>query len=186
MNPIPEPGSAGTAQAAQSVLADRSSVLREAADHFARRLQAVERLCSGRPSYDTITVKALLIAMGEAAAPAAGERGTCSACGEPAVRYILGGWSHTLRNGCGDGEPVVAEFVPPAGAVRADDADGEGAGRFVAYRSRTAQMLRCLAHVPPPAARAADWEPVTPEDLPDGGICTYPDCGVDVLITEGN
>lgn len=119
------------------------------------------------------------------AAPAAGERGTCSACGEPAVRYILGCWSHSLRNGCGDGEPVVAEFVPAGGAVRADDADGEGAGRLVAYRSRTAQMLRCLAHVPPPAARATDCEAVTAEDLPGGGICTYQGCGVDVLIPQG-
>lgn len=33
---------------------------------FARRLHAVERLCGGRPGYHTITVKALLTAMGEA------------------------------------------------------------------------------------------------------------------------
>lgn len=33
---------------------------------FARRLHAVEQLCSGRPGYHTITVKALLTAMSEA------------------------------------------------------------------------------------------------------------------------
>ncbi|MEU3346391.1 hypothetical protein ABZ723_15675 [Streptomyces sp. NPDC006700] len=38
----------------------------DAARRFARRLAAVERLCSGRPGYHTITVKALLTAMGEA------------------------------------------------------------------------------------------------------------------------
>ncbi|WP_127468670.1 hypothetical protein [Streptomyces sp. B27] len=50
----------------------------DAARRFARRLHAVELLCSGRPGYHTITVKALLTAMGEAddeqpAAPAAPE-----------------------------------------------------------------------------------------------------------------
>ncbi|MDX2922548.1 hypothetical protein [Streptomyces sp. NE06-03C] len=50
----------------------------DAARRFARRLHAVELLCSGRPGYHTITVKALLTAMSEAddeqpAAPAAPE-----------------------------------------------------------------------------------------------------------------
>lgn len=56
--------------------------------------------------------------------------------------------------------------------------------RVVAWRSLSAQMLRCLEHVPPPAARAVDCTPVTSDDLPDGGICTFPDCGVDVLIPQ--
>ncbi|AWL39692.1 MULTISPECIES: hypothetical protein [unclassified Streptomyces] len=48
---------------------------------FARRLHAVELLCSGRPGYHTVTVKQLLTAMGEAddeqpAAPAAPEEPT--------------------------------------------------------------------------------------------------------------
>ncbi|MCI4045454.1 hypothetical protein [Streptomyces sp. TRM75563] len=38
----------------------------DAARRFARRLRAVELLCSGRPGYHAITVKALLTAMGEA------------------------------------------------------------------------------------------------------------------------
>ncbi|MFD8335623.1 hypothetical protein ACFV42_23630 [Streptomyces solisilvae] len=53
---------------------------------------------------------------------------------------------------------------------------------IVAYRSRIGRMLRCLAHAP-----ESYWpefvEPVTAEDLPDGGICTHPGCGADVLIT---
>lgn len=56
----------------------------------------------------------------------------------------------------------------------------------VAYRSDGGRLLNCLRHVPPPAARHADFHPVTAEDLPDGGICTYPDCGVDVLIPQEN
>ncbi|MFT2014629.1 hypothetical protein ACMA1D_02090 [Streptomyces sp. 796.1] len=56
---------------------------------------------------------------------------------------------------------------------------------MVAYRSLSTSMLRCLDHVPPPAARAANCVPVEADDLPDGGICTYPDCGVDVLIPRG-
>ncbi|MFB6424670.1 hypothetical protein ACFCXC_14940 [Streptomyces microflavus] len=53
----------------------------DATRRFARRLHAVELLCSGRPGYHTITVKALLTAMGEAddeqpAAPAAPEEPT--------------------------------------------------------------------------------------------------------------
>lgn len=52
---------------------------------------------------------------------------------------------------------------------------------IVAWRARGGRVLRCLQHVPPPAARDADCVPVTAEDLPDGGICTYPDCGADVL-----
>jgi hypothetical protein len=65
------------------------------------------------------------------------------------------------------------KITPP---VRAD--------RIVAYRSPTAQMLRCLAHIPP-TAKPADCVAVTAEDLPAGGVCTYPGCGVDVLIPQG-
>jgi hypothetical protein len=76
------------------------------------------------------------------------------------------------------GKPV--RFTHPA----VDPGEESTADRIVAYRSHIAQMLRCLAHVPPPAARAVDCEAVTAEDLPDGGICTHPGCGVDVLIPQ--
>lgn len=64
-------------------------------------------------------------------------------------------------------------------------APGDGPDRVVAYRSAGGAILRCLAH--PPGQRALDGEylrPVTSDDLEDGGICTHPDCGVDVLIPQ--
>lgn len=51
--------------------------------------------------------------------------------------------------------------------------------RVVAYRSQGGRILRCLAHAP---SDLTGFVPVTSEDLPDGGICTLPDCGRDVLI----
>ncbi|MEU5716588.1 hypothetical protein AB0G71_12485 [Streptomyces sp. NPDC020403] len=45
---------------------DLTETADDAARRFARRLHAVERLCSGRPGYHTITVKALLTAMSDA------------------------------------------------------------------------------------------------------------------------
>lgn len=55
--------------------------------------------------------------------------------------------------------------------------------RIVAYRSNGGRLLRCLAHSKDIAGD--DFVPVASEDLPDGGICTYPDCGRDVLIGTG-
>ena len=56
---------------------------------------------------------------------------------------------------------------------------------IVAFRSRGGRLLRCLAHTPGAVAVAdGEFDAVTAEDLPDGGICTYPDCGVDVLIPQ--
>ncbi|MET7975787.1 hypothetical protein ABZW44_22630 [Streptomyces mirabilis] len=79
----------------------------------------------------------------------------------------------------------IADRDAPAVVVQpAEPADTQQAERVVAWRSLSAQMLRCLEHVPPPAARAVDCTPVTSDDLPDGGICTHPDCGVDVLIPQ--
>lgn len=52
--------------------------------------------------------------------------------------------------------------------------------RIVAYRSLGGRILRCLNHVPPEPGD--DFVPVTSDDLPDGGLCTHPQCGVDVLI----
>ncbi|MFZ4150478.1 hypothetical protein [Streptomyces pseudogriseolus] len=74
----------------------------------------------------------------------------------------------------------------PAAETRQSD----GPGRIVAYRSLGGRILRCLNHIPPEPE--GDFVPVTAEDLPDGGICTYPTptgslslrCGVDVLTAE--
>ncbi|ELP71019.1 hypothetical protein PV735_05460 [Streptomyces turgidiscabies] len=54
----------------------------------------------------------------------------------------------------------------------------------IAYRSRIGRMLRCLRHAPDWPAPGDFVEPVTSEDLPDGGTCTHPECGIDVLITQ--
>ncbi|MGW1151995.1 zinc finger domain-containing protein [Streptomyces rubiginosohelvolus] len=45
---------------------DTIEAAEDTARRFAGRLAAVEQLCSGRPGYHTVTVKALLTAMGEA------------------------------------------------------------------------------------------------------------------------
>jgi hypothetical protein len=57
----------------------------------------------------------------------------------------------------------------------------EEADRIVAYRSTGARVLRCLLHAP---SDLTGFTPVTSDDLPDGGICTFPDCGADVLIPQ--
>lgn len=72
---------------------------------------------------------------------------------------------------------AVTETLPAAGARQDDDPD-----RIVAYRSLGGRILRCLNHIPPEPE--GDFVPVTAEDLPDGGLCTYPECGVDVLIQQ--
>jgi hypothetical protein len=64
----------------------------------------------------------------------------------------------------------------------ADEAQQDGAGQVVAYRSLGGRILRCLNHIPPDPD--GDFTAVTSDDLPDGGICTYPACGVDVLIQQ--
>lgn len=87
-------------------------------------------------------------------------------------------------------EARVAELEQHTTTVRAEGGAYEvatmqhrtDAPGIVAWQSHIDQMLRCLRHIPPPAARAADCVPVTADDLPDGGICTYPGCGMDVLI----
>jgi hypothetical protein len=66
-----------------------------------------------------------------------------------------------------------------AGKAGKDTHPGEST-RVVAYRSNGGRLLRCLIHSRDIAGD--DFVPVTSEDLPDGGICTYPDCGRDVLI----
>lgn len=61
--------------------------------------------------------------------------------------------------------------------------------RVVAYRSCGGAILRCLAHKPEQEGiDSGDFVAVTSEELPDGGVCTWPigigvTCGVDVLIT---
>lgn len=56
---------------------------------------------------------------------------------------------------------------------------GQDADRHVAYRLG-GHSLRCIGCTPSP--RGDIWEPVTSNDLPDGGVCAQ--CGVDVLIPQ--
>lgn len=62
---------------------------------------------------------------------------------------------------------------PPAGEST------EAADRIMAYRSYGGRVLRCLEHAP---TDLTGFTPVASEDLTDGGICTLPECGQDVLI----
>lgn len=72
------------------------------------------------------------------------------------------------------------ELAPPPEDAHAPE--------VVAYRSRGGRLLRCRAHHPgQEGIDSGDFHPVTSEDLPDGGVCTWPTgigttCGVDVLI----
>jgi hypothetical protein len=66
-----------------------------------------------------------------------------------------------------------------AGAAAMAETDPE----VVAYQSYGGRMLRCLNHKP---ENMDGFVPVAADDLEDGGVCTFPDCGADVLITEGN
>ncbi|MFI1408831.1 hypothetical protein ACH4Y0_02660 [Streptomyces sp. NPDC020707] len=81
---------------------------------------------------------------------------------------------------------VEPETEPAAGA-RQDGAQTQEEPDVVAYRYRHGPSLRCLAH-PPHGLDAKAYEPVTSEDLPDGGTCTFASlgnvCGMDVLAPQ--
>ncbi|WP_329214831.1 hypothetical protein OG352_05290 [Streptomyces sp. NBC_01485] len=85
---------------------------------------------------------------------------------------MISGW--TLGDDCPHHRPAVVG-QPGTQAREAD--------RVVAYRSKGGRLLRCTAHHPGQRCLdSGDFHPVTSEDLPDGGTCTMPGCGVDVLI----
>ena len=69
------------------------------------------------------------------------------------------------------------EEQPSAGEQQNETPEAEAP--VVAYRSRDSRSLYCTAHAG--ELFGLSYEPVTAEDLPDGGICMYPDCGRDVL-----
>lgn len=73
----------------------------------------------------------------------------------------------------------------PAASTGVQTDEEACAPEIVAFRSRGGRLLRCLAHTPGAVAVAdGEFDAVTAEELPDGGICTYPECGVDVLIPQ--
>ncbi|MDX2513875.1 hypothetical protein PV355_01670 [Streptomyces stelliscabiei] len=117
---------------------------------------------------------------------------TCAHCGQVHAASSLthfgapgGPWYCVDRDDCrgAGGLPPRKPVAAPAVVAQPGKETAAGDPPVVAYRSDGGRLLNCLRHVPPPAARHADFHPVTSEDLPDGGICTYPDCGADVLIT---
>lgn len=55
---------------------------------------------------------------------------------------------------------------------------------LVGYRQDRGRLLHCLHHKPVPASRYVDFQEVTAEDLPDGGICVQPSCGADLLAVR--
>lgn len=66
---------------------------------------------------------------------------------------------------------------PAVGAQQPKQANGD---HIVAYRLGGSQSLRCAGCAP--SQRGDIWEPITSEDLPDGGVCAT--CHVDVLIPQ--
>ncbi|MFI0268600.1 hypothetical protein [Streptomyces luteogriseus] len=73
-----------------------------------------------------------------------------------------------------------------ASALMADKAQPtqpqqDEADRIVAYRSPLGHYLHCPRHAD---ELGLAWRPLSADDLPDGGICSYPRCGVDVLIPQ--
>ena len=77
---------------------------------------------------------------------------------------------------------ATAELRRLAGEQPAqDEARQDAADRVVAYRSPLGHYLHCTLHAD---ELGLSWTPLSSEDLPDGGICSYPRCGVDVLIQQ--
>jgi hypothetical protein len=89
-------------------------------------------------------------------------------------------WEHqarAVRRAVTRGGFKTAE-QPAAVAQQPQEADGD---RIVAYQSPGGTALFCTRHRD---ELSPYWPPVFSEDLPDGGICTYSTCGVDVLIPQ--
>ncbi|MFP3986931.1 hypothetical protein U9R90_05390 [Streptomyces sp. E11-3] len=55
---------------------------------------------------------------------------------------------------------------------------------LVGYQQDDGRLLHCLHHKPVPASRHVDFQEVTSDDLPDGGICVHPACGADLLAVQ--
>lgn len=92
-------------------------------------------------------------------------------------RTVLDAYRRTHPAASGSGGSSAQDGM----AVEEDTptAPAQSTGRVVAYRMpERPLMLLCRQH-------AEDWPaeltPVASEDLPDGGICTWHDCGRDVL-----
>lgn len=94
-----------------------------------------------------------------------------------------GGLARYARDSFGIKFGIEAPAPAPAPAAEQPPADtGEEADRIVAYSSPGGTALYCTRHSG--EVFGTTFEPIASEDLPDGGICTYPECGADVLIPQ--
>jgi hypothetical protein len=77
-----------------------------------------------------------------------------------------------------DGWRGATELVPDREVQRL------AATGLVGYQQDRGRLLHCLHHKPAPASRYVDFQEVTAEDLPEGGICVHPSCGADLLAVQ--
>lgn len=81
--------------------------------------------------------------------------------------------------------PAAAEPWRGATEIISDDeVQRLAATGLVGYQQNRGRLLHCLHHKPVPASRYADFQEVTADDLPDGGICVHPRCGADLLAVS--
>jgi hypothetical protein len=177
------------ADAVLSVLpapADRAAVL-EAADWFDRDGRSVSRFWGHQVAAELRRMAVESAAVDRVAAetpPAAPGTRVCAHCGDP----ITAPTAWISRPGS-DGDRYYHLTVPACRAAACTH-DAHAAveaqpgkdteTRIVGYRSRDGRSLYCPRHAG--EIFGFGWWPVDSDDLPDGGICTYPECGVDVLI----
>ncbi|MFJ8049850.1 hypothetical protein [Streptomyces luteogriseus] len=77
-----------------------------------------------------------------------------------------------------DGWRGATELIPDREVQRL------AATGLVGYQQDRGRLLHCLHHKPAPASRYVDFQEVTADDLPNGGICVHPSCGADLLAVQ--
>jgi hypothetical protein len=137
---------------------DATEVVRRMAGESA----AVDRVAAETPPAETQTADVFLST-------------PCDTC-----RHTLN-W-HRNDVGCTVALCVCGRFQQPTGPAVEAQPGKDTETRIVAYRSNDGRLLYCTGHAG--ELFGLGYTAVTADDLPDGGICTHPDCGVDVLIPQ--